>query len=56
MLRRNLASLRKHHAQRSDVILETKVKESKINPTSREEITQKPQANFKQFMNILLNK
>ena len=42
MLRRNLAPLREHHAQRSDVILETKkIKENKINLTSREEITQK---------------
>ena len=53
MLRRNLASLRKHHAQRSDVILETKIKESNINLTSREKITQ---AKFKQFMNFIFYK
>ena len=46
MLQRNLTSLRKHHDQGSDVTLETKIKESKINLMSREKITQ---AKFKQL-------
>ena len=53
MLRRNLTSLRKHHTQRSDVILETRIKESKINLMSKEKITQ---AKFKQFMNFIFYK
>ena len=53
MLRRDLTSLRKHHAQRSDVILEKRIKESKINLMSREKITQ---AKFKQFMNFIFYK
>ena len=53
MLRRNLTSLRKHHAQGSDVSLETKIKESNINLTSREKTTQ---AKFKQFMNFIFYK
>ena len=53
MLERNLASLRKHHAQGSDVILETKIKESNIKLTSREKITQ---AKFKQVMNFIFHK
>ena len=46
MLQRNLKSFRKHHAQGSDVSLETKIKESKINLTSREKIIQ---VKFKQL-------
>ena len=53
MLRRNLTSLRKHHGQGSDVSLETKIKESNINLTSREKTTQ---AKFKQFMNFIFYK
>ena len=53
MLRRNLTSSRKHHAQGSDVSLETKIKESNINLTSREKTTQ---AKLKQFMNFIFYK